>query len=61
MDAEQKRVLRAKTPAEKLALAEQLYWLARDVKAAGLRALHPDWNEERVVREVRAIFLAAHT
>jgi hypothetical protein len=61
MNAEQKKVLRAKTPAEKLALAESLYLTARAVKAASLRAFHPDWTEDHIAREVRDIFLAAHT
>jgi hypothetical protein len=61
VNAEQKKVLLTKTPAEKLAIAEQLYQTARAVKAASLRAFHPDWTEERIAREVRDIFLAAHT
>ena len=60
MNAEQKKVLRTKTPAEKLALAEDLYLTAREVKAASLRAFHPDWTEEQIARKVRGIFLAAH-
>jgi hypothetical protein len=42
-------------------LAERLYWSARKMKAAGLRAQHPDWPEERVCAEVRQIFLDART
>ena len=61
MNAEQKKVLLAKSPAEKLAIAERLLVMARDVKAASLHAFHPDWSEEQIARKVREIFLAART
>jgi hypothetical protein len=49
-------------PAEqRLALAEQLYWSARELKAAWLRAQHPDWSEAQVSREVTRIFLHARS
>jgi hypothetical protein len=54
---EQIKILRAMTGERRLELAEQLYWSAREMKAAGLRALHPNWPEERVKAEVRRIFL----
>jgi hypothetical protein len=45
----------------RLRLAERLYWSARKLKSAGLRAQHPDWPEERLHAEVRRIFLDAGT
>lgn len=45
------------TPAQKLRAAERLYRSARELKAAALRARHPDWSDERIRREVREIFL----
>ena len=57
MTPEELRIVRAMTPAEKLAAAEQLYWSARALKAAALRAQHPDWSEEEICRKVREIFL----
>jgi hypothetical protein len=53
---EQFAVLRAMTGARRLRLAEQLYWSARKMKAAGLRSQHPDWTEPRVEEELRRIF-----
>ena len=53
--------LRAISGEKKLRLAEQLYWAARKMKAAGLRAQHPEWTEVRVNEEVRQIFLHART
>ena len=61
MTPEELRILRAMTPAQKLAAAEQLYWSARALKAVALRAQHPDWSEEDIRREVREIFLYGRT
>jgi hypothetical protein len=45
----------------RLALAEQLYWSARGLKAAWLRAQHSDWSEAQISREVARIFLHARS
>ena len=45
----------------RLRLAEQLYWSARKMKAAGIRYQHPDWPEDRVNAEVTKIFLHARS
>ena len=58
---EQVEILRAMPGERRLRLAERLYWSARKMKAAGLRAQHPDWPEDRVGAEVRRIFLDART
>ena len=58
---EQIQAWRAMTGAQRLRLAERLYWSARKLKAAGLRHQHPDWPEERVNEEVRRIFRHART
>ena len=58
---EQIEIFRAMTGEQRLRLAEQLYWTARKLKLAGLRAQHPDWTEEQLNAEVRRIFLHAHT
>jgi len=59
--SEQIAVLRAMSGQERLRLAERLYWSARKMKAAGVRAQHPDWLEERVDDEVRRIFSNARS
>ena len=61
MTPEYREALRRMTPAQKLRAAEVLYWDARDVKAAGLRAQHPDWTEEQIQRRVKEIFMYAVT
>jgi hypothetical protein len=50
-------ILRKMTPEQKLAAAERLYWSARQLKEAALRAAHPDWSQERIERQVRKAFL----
>ena len=58
---EQVAAYRRMSPARRLALAEQLYWTARKMKAAGVRWQHPDWSEEQVAAEVKRIFTHART
>lgn len=58
---EQLAIFRGMTPARRLSLAEQLYWSARELKAAGLRSRHADWTEEQIAQEVRRLFTHART
>jgi hypothetical protein len=58
---EQFEAYRRMTAERRLAIAEQLYWTARELKAAGVRAHHPDWSEEAVSREVTRLFAHART
>ena len=59
--AEQFAIYRRMTPEGRLALAEGLYWTARTMKTAWLRAQHADWSAEQVAREVTRIFSNART
>lgn len=52
-------IMRAMTGEQRLEVAEQLYWNARELKIAGVRFHHPDWPEEKVIAEVNRIFLNA--
>jgi len=56
---EQFAILRSMSGQRRLKIAEQLYWSARKLKAAGLRSQHPDWPEDKVIAEVNRIFLHA--
>lgn len=58
---EQIEAFRRMPPTRRLALAEQLYWSARELKTAWLKRQHPDWPPERVAQEVTRIFLHART
>jgi hypothetical protein len=52
VDEEMAKVLRAKTPAERLAIGFGLWRSARVMLSSMLRSQHPDWSDERVNREV---------
>jgi hypothetical protein len=58
---EQIEAFRRMPPERRLALAEGLYWSARELKAAWLRSQHTDWSEAQVAREVTRIFLHARS
>ena len=45
------------TPEQKLRVALRLYYSARELKAAGLRARNPDWNEAEIQAKVKDVFL----
>jgi len=61
MTPELQQILQAMSPAQKLRAAERLYYSARQLKAAALRAEHPDWTEEAIRQAVREIFLYARS
>lgn len=58
---EQVKAYRRMPPERRLALAEGLYWSARELKAAWLRQSHPEWSEAEVAREVTRIFTNARS
>jgi len=58
---EQIAALRVLSGEKRMRLAEQLYWSARKIKAAGLHNQHPDWSVERINAEVTRIFLHARS
>ena len=57
MKPEEQKILQAMSPAQKLRAAERLYYSARQLKAAALRAGHPDWTDEAIHEAVREFFL----
>jgi len=59
--SQQIEVLRAMSGQDRLKAAGRLYWTARKIKAAGLRAQHPDWPESQVEAEVRRMFAHARS
>ncbi len=59
METEAQKILQAMSPAQKLRAAERLYYSARQLKEAALRAQHPDWTEEAIREAVRQMFLYA--
>lgn len=61
MHPEQERIFQAMAPEKKLRVAQMLYYSARELKTASLKAQHPDWTEEKIKDRVREIFLYART
>ena len=61
MTPELQQILQSMSPAQKLRAAERLYYSARQLKAAALRAQHPDWTDEAIRQAVRQIFLHARS
>jgi len=58
---EQKRIYQSMTPEQKLRTALKLSHSARELKATGLRAQHPEWSENEINEKVKEIFLYART
>jgi len=52
LDDAMARVLRAKTGAERLRIANGLFRFARQMIRNSLRARHPDWDERRLSQEI---------
>ena len=59
-DRIQSEIIRKMTPAQKFAIAGELYKTAWEVKRAALRQQHPDWSEEQVLTRVRRIFTTGY-
>ena len=51
-------IYRAMTGQQRWEIAQQLYWSARKLKTAEVRAQHPDWSEWGVEQKVKMMFLA---
>lgn len=58
---EQIAIYRRMMPGRRLELAENLFWSARRMKAAWLKAQHPGWSEQQVESEVTRIFSHARS
>ena len=56
----QSEIIRKMTPAQKFAIAGELYKTAWEVKRAALRQQHPDWSEDQVQVRVRRIFTTGY-
>lgn len=52
MDDEMAEVLRAKTGAQRLQIADRMFAIARELITGRLRQEHPDWPDAQVRREV---------
>lgn len=53
-------ILAKLTGEQKLQTAMRIYWSARALKHAALRAEHPEWSEAELASAVRDAFLFRH-
>ena len=51
VDQQTAKILREKTPGERLAIAHGMWRSARTMLLSALRGQHPDWTDEQVRRE----------
>ena len=52
-------IYRKMSMGQKLAIAQDLYWTAWEVKKSGLKQQYPEWNDEKLNKKVREAFLYA--
>ncbi len=57
----QVEIYKKMSPAKKLAIADNLYRTAWQLKTGAIRKQHPEWTEEEVRKKVREIFLYARS
>ena len=57
----QDEILRKMTPQQKLEVAMNLYYSARELKSAWVRQLHRDWSDQQVEEAVREVFVNARS
>jgi len=57
----QDEILRQMTPQQKLEVAMNLYYSARELKSAWIRQLHEDWSDQQVEEAVREVFVNARS
>jgi hypothetical protein len=55
----QVKIYREMSPTKKLAIMDQLYWTAYELKKSGFKEQHPEWDEETLKKKVREAFLYA--
>jgi hypothetical protein len=61
MHPEQLKALRKMTPARRLEVGLAFIEEMRQLKAAALRAQHPDWTRERIAQALREFILHGHS
>jgi hypothetical protein len=59
-DRIQREIIRKMTPAQKFAIARELYDTAWEIKKSALRAQHPDWTDDQVLARVKRIFTTGY-
>ena len=53
-------IIRKMTPAQKFAIARELYDTAWEIKKSALHAQYPEWTDEQVLARVKRIFTTGY-
>jgi hypothetical protein len=56
----QREIIRKMTPAQKFAIARELYDTAWEIKKSALHAQYPEWTDEQVLARVKRIFTTGY-
>ncbi len=56
----QREIIRKMTPAQKFAIARELYDTAWEIKKSALRAQYPEWTDEQILARVKRIFTTGY-
>ena len=56
----QREIIRKMTPAQKFAIARELYDTAWEIKRSALRTQHPEWTDDQVLARVKRIFTTGY-
>lgn len=56
----QRAIVRKMTPAQKFAIARELYDTAWEIKKSSLRTQYPGWTDEQVLARVKRIFTTGY-
>lgn len=59
-DRIQREIIRKMTPAQKFAIARELYDTAWEIKKSALRAQYPEWTDEQILARVKRIFTTGY-
>ena len=59
-DRIQREIIRKMTPAQKFAIARELYDTAWEIKKSALRAQYPEWTDEQVLARVKRTFTTGY-
>lgn len=49
------------SPEKKIELSLELYYSARELKRASIKAFNPSWDDNKIENELRKIFIYART
>jgi len=61
MDIKQIEIYKLMTPETKLRISLDLYYSARQIKAAAIKSENPEWDNKMIEKHLRELFFYART